>query len=47
VFGAGVQSRAEPLVAESLRPFLQQLLVWTRVSGFEPMALYEGPLRLE
>ena len=30
-----------------LRGLLQRLYPWTLLTGFEPMALYEGPLRME
>ncbi|MDB4990254.1 MAG: Protease, partial [Myxococcaceae bacterium] len=44
-------SKTEASAAESvplpLRGLLKRLYPWTLLNGFEPMALYEGPLRLE
>jgi protease-4 len=47
VFGAGASASAAVAVPSGLKPLLQQLYMWSRVSAFEPLALYEGPLRLE
>ncbi len=34
-------------VPPALKALVQRIYPWTVLSGFEPMALYEGPLRLE
>lgn len=47
LLGGGAQAAAQPAIPPALRPLLGQLYAWTRLSAYEPMALYEGPLRLE
>lgn len=43
----GPSANASVPIAPALKSLMQQLYIWTRVSAYEPMALYEGPLRLE
>ena len=48
VIGANPSSSAgTAAVPDALKPLLQQLYGWTRFSATTPLALYEGPLRIE
>ena len=40
------ESSAQAGVPEVLRPFVAQLMLLSRMSGLDPLALYEGPAPL-
>jgi hypothetical protein len=44
---AAAQAKGGGLVPAALRPFLAQLYLLSHVGAREPLALYEGPPRLE
>ena len=48
VLGAGqAQAQAASVIPEPLRALVQRVYPWSVIDGATPMALYEGPLRLE